>query len=103
MLRIGINGVGRIGRGIFRVNQMKNAFKVVAINDINPDTNNIAYTLNYDTLYGRLEMPLKVDKNISEEEAIKLALDSDKLKQHLKGKDIKKKIFVPGRLVNIVI
>lgn len=64
MLRIGINGVGRIGRGIFRVNQMKNAFKVVAINDINPDTNNIAYTLNYDTLYGRLEMPLKVDKNL---------------------------------------
>ncbi|MCA9733239.1 aldehyde dehydrogenase [candidate division KSB1 bacterium] len=55
MLRIGINGFGRIGRAIFRNNIKKNAFKVVALNDINPDINNIAYQLNYDTLYGPLD------------------------------------------------
>ena len=55
MLRIGINGFGRIGRAIFRNNLAKNAFKVVAINDINPDISNIAYQLNYDTHYGQLE------------------------------------------------
>lgn len=55
MLRIGINGFGRIGRAIFRNNLVKKAFEVVAINDINPDISNIAYQLNYDTLYGSLD------------------------------------------------
>ena len=53
MIRVGINGLGRIGRAIFRVNQLKRYFDVVVINDINPDIDNIAYTLNYDTLYGK--------------------------------------------------
>jgi glyceraldehyde 3-phosphate dehydrogenase len=64
MVRVGINGLGRIGRSIFRVNTEKNFFKVVAINDINPDIDNIAYTLNYDTLFGRLGSPLSTDKDI---------------------------------------
>ncbi|KAA3615510.1 MAG: aldehyde dehydrogenase [Calditrichaeota bacterium] len=55
MLRIGMNGFGRIGRAIFRNNLAKDAFKVVSINDINPDISNIAYQLNYDTLYGQLD------------------------------------------------
>jgi glyceraldehyde 3-phosphate dehydrogenase len=54
MIKIGINGFGRIGRAIFRNNLEKKYFDVVAINDINPDSENIAYTLNYDTLYDRL-------------------------------------------------
>lgn len=55
--RIGINGFGRIGRAIFRNNEIKAFFDVVVINDINRDNANIAYTLNYDTLYDRLENP----------------------------------------------
>ncbi|MEO1263871.1 MAG: glyceraldehyde 3-phosphate dehydrogenase NAD-binding domain-containing protein [Bacteroidota bacterium] len=54
MLKIGINGFGRIGRAIFRNNLEKNLFDVVVINDINPDIHNLAYTLNFDTLYDRL-------------------------------------------------
>lgn len=61
MLKVGINGLGRIGRGIFRVNQIKQAFEVVVINDINPDLDNIAYTLNYDTLYGREDDPFQTE------------------------------------------
>ena len=34
---------------------------VVAVNDINPDINNIAYTLNYDTIYGPLKEKIRVD------------------------------------------
>ena len=56
MIRVGINGLGRIGRAIFRVNQLKKYFDVVVINDINPDIDNIAYTLNYDTLYGKQDI-----------------------------------------------
>lgn len=60
MLRVGINGLGRIGRAILRRNLEVNAFKVVAINDINPDIANIAYTINYDSTYGRLQEPYLV-------------------------------------------
>ena len=49
--RIGINGLGRIGRHILRMCQNQENLRVVAINDINPDINNIAYTLNYDSIY----------------------------------------------------
>jgi glyceraldehyde 3-phosphate dehydrogenase len=55
MINVGINGFGRIGRAIFRNNLNKNYIRIVAINDINPDIKNIAYTLNFDTLYDRLE------------------------------------------------
>lgn len=57
-LRIGINGFGRIGRAIYRINHEKKYFDIVAINDINPDNRNMAYLLQYDTTYGRF--PLKV-------------------------------------------
>lgn len=59
MIKIGINGFGRIGRAIFRNNLEKKYFQVVAINDINPAIDNMAYTLNYDTLYDRLPVPYK--------------------------------------------
>lgn len=63
MLRVGINGFGRIGRAIFRVNLDNNLFKVVAINDINHDLENLAYQLNYDTLYGNLKKQFRVQKD----------------------------------------
>lgn len=59
MLKIGINGFGRIGRAIFRTNMNKKFFEIVAINDINPDDENIAYQLNYDTLYDQLKDKFK--------------------------------------------
>ena len=52
MIRVGINGFGRIGRAIYRVNQLYPKLNIVVINDINPDPQNVFYTLKYDTLYG---------------------------------------------------
>ena len=63
MLKVGINGFGRIGRAIFRVNMDKKIFEVVAINDINHDVENLAYQLNYDTLYGKLKDKFKAKNN----------------------------------------
>lgn len=61
MIRVGINGLGRIGRAILRNNLKNKHFQIVAINDINPDPDNIAYTLNYDSIYGRLEASFKYE------------------------------------------
>lgn len=64
-IRIGINGLGRIGRAVFRINAEKKLFDIVAINDINPDVNNLAYLLKYDSIYGRFKERLEVqDENI---------------------------------------
>ena len=63
MLKVGINGFGRIGRAIFRVNMDKSIFEIVAINDINHDVENLAYQLNYDTLYGQLKDKFKAKNN----------------------------------------
>lgn len=61
--RVGINGFGRIGRAIYRINLKHEYFDIVAINDINPDNNNIAYQLKYDSTYGRLPNEVKADDN----------------------------------------
>lgn len=61
MIKVGINGLGRIGRAILRNNLRASAFEIVAINDINPDPDNIAYTLNYDSIYGRLPIEFRYE------------------------------------------
>lgn len=47
-LRVAINGFGRIGRLFFR--QAAEVFDIVAVNDL-ADVNNLAYLLQYDTVY----------------------------------------------------
>ncbi len=59
-IKVGINGMGRIGRAIFRINLKSDQLEVVAINDINPDVDNIGYLLKYDSTYGRLEQNIKI-------------------------------------------
>ena len=53
MVRIGINGFGRIGRAVFRHAMLFDDVEVVAINDVNPEVQNVQYLLKYDSLYGR--------------------------------------------------
>lgn len=60
-MRVVLNGFGRIGRAICRINQRAPRFDIVAVNDINPDINNMAYLIKYDSTYGRLKEPVAVD------------------------------------------
>ena len=50
MIRVGINGFGRIGRAIFKIISNQNNILVTHINDINPSIENLAYLLKYDLL-----------------------------------------------------
>jgi glyceraldehyde 3-phosphate dehydrogenase len=63
-IKVGINGLGRIGRAILRSSALHDSFDVVVANDINPDIGNIAYQLNYDTTYGRLDDRFEVSENV---------------------------------------
>ena len=55
MVKICINGFGRIGRAILKINESHNYFKIVAINDIDKDLKNILYLLKHDSTYGTYE------------------------------------------------
>ncbi len=52
---------------------------------------------------GKVRDRIEASVNISDEEAKKLAISSEKTQKYISGKKIKKVIFVAGRLVNIVI
>ncbi|MEK7545117.1 MAG: type I glyceraldehyde-3-phosphate dehydrogenase [Patescibacteria group bacterium] len=54
MLRVAINGFGRIGRIVFRANEYDKRVEIVAINDPNPPES-AAYLLKYDTTHGRFK------------------------------------------------
>lgn len=60
MIRIGINGFGRIGRLVFRNALLSEDTEVVAINDL-VEVDYLAYLLEFDSTHGRLDADIKVD------------------------------------------
>ena len=52
---------------------------------------------------GKIRDRLMVSADVTEDEAKETALESEKIKAHTQGKEIKKIIFVPGKLINIVV
>lgn len=52
MIKVAINGGGRIGRAFFRIAHKRDDIEVVAVNDLG-NIDNIAYLLKYDTAYGQ--------------------------------------------------
>ena len=59
MIKIGINGFGRIGRLVFRAAQSRKDVQVVAINDL-LDVDYIAYMLKYDSVHGKFDGTIEV-------------------------------------------
>ena len=55
MIRVAINGFGRIGRLVFRIMDGDPNFDVVAINDLT-DAEQLAYLLKYDTNHGNYKV-----------------------------------------------
>ena len=58
MLKVGVNGFGRIGRNFLRASLESGAnFEIVAINDLT-DNATLAHLLKYDSILGRLNKPV---------------------------------------------
>lgn len=55
VVKIGINGFGRIGRLVLRASFDHEGLQVVAINDPFLDLEYAAYMLQYDSIHGRLD------------------------------------------------
>ncbi|UVW35248.1 type I glyceraldehyde-3-phosphate dehydrogenase [SAR92 clade bacterium H455] len=65
MIRIAINGYGRIGRSVLRAlyeSEARNSVQVVAINEL-ADSKTIAHLTRYDSTHGRFSGTVSVDEN----------------------------------------
>ena len=64
MIKLGINGFGRIGRMVFRaaVENFSKDIKVVGINDL-LDADYLAYMLKFDSVHGHFNHDIKVEGN----------------------------------------
>ena len=60
MIKVGINGFGRIGRFVFRAAQTRNDIEIVGINDLCP-VDYLAYMLKYDTVHGQFKGTIEAD------------------------------------------
>ncbi len=62
MVKVAINGFGRIGRNAFKILQERKDAEVVAINDIT-DAATLAYLLKHDSSYGTYDKEIKAGEN----------------------------------------
>lgn len=62
MIRIGINGFGRIGRRVFRLLHNHPELEVVAINDL-ADAKTLSHLLKYDSIHGVFHETISHDDN----------------------------------------
>ena len=60
MIKVGINGFGRIGRFVFRPAQNRDDNEIVGINDLFP-VDYMAYMLKYDTMHGQFKGTVEAD------------------------------------------
>lgn len=73
MIKVGINGFGRIGRLVFRSSLTRNNMEIVAINDPFIDLEYMKYMLKYDTIHGKLDVEIETKDDC-------LILDGKKIK-----------------------
>ncbi len=87
MIKVAINGFGRIGRLVFRIMENDPDFDVVAINDLtNPE--DLAYLLKYDTSHRLYEEKVSSDSDSIIVNDKKIKVYSEKEPSNLPWKDL---------------
>lgn len=91
MIKIGINGFGRIGRLVFRIAALRKDVEVVAVNDL-LDVEHLAYLLKFDSVHGKFdgEVSTKDGHLVVNGKKIRVTADRDpeNLKWNEAGADI---------------
>ncbi len=87
MARIAINGLGRIGRAVFKIALEDPEIELVAVNDLlSPE--NLVYLLRSDSVYGRYSKPLRFEDGVLIVEDRRIALLDEKDPAALPWKDM---------------
>lgn len=77
MLRIAINGFGRIGRSSLRALYERKGVQVVAINDLS-DPHTLAYLLTYDSVFRTWDHHVKAGKDFIQIDGVKIPVYAQK-------------------------
>jgi len=93
MVKVAINGFGRIGRTFFRLAYGNPEFEVVALNDLG-DLENLAYLLKYDSAYGRSPFNVEVKAGALFVDNKKINFSQEKEPNKLPWKDLNIDIVV---------
>ena len=77
-IKVGINGLGRIGRAFLKIAWENPEIEIVATNDLG-DPANMAYLLKYDTVYGKWkhEVSAEADSIIIDGKKVKILAEKD--------------------------
>lgn len=86
-MRVAINGLGRIGRLVFKIG-LEKGLNIVAINDLT-DSKNLAYLLKYDSVYGNYDKRVDVGKDFIKVLGKKIKMFSEPAPEKLPWKDLK--------------
>ncbi|MDO4726438.1 MAG: type I glyceraldehyde-3-phosphate dehydrogenase [Porphyromonadaceae bacterium] len=89
MIKVGINGFGRIGRMVFRAiyDNFSNDVQVVGINDL-LEPEYLAYMLKYDSVHGRFKHEVKVEGNYLIVNGNRISLTSEREPANLKWNEV---------------
>ena len=91
MIKLGINGYGRIGRLVIRAALNKpEKFQLVGINDLNADIDYMIYQLKYDSAHGLLNPSIKLENSNGSllVNGKKVALSSEKSPANIRWGDL---------------
>lgn len=97
-IRVAINGFGRIGRAFLKVALTRDDIEVVAINDLG-DVHNLAYLLQYDTVYKVASFDVHAEIHEESHEQF-LVLGGD-LEAKIQVVGIKEPNLLPWKTMNI--
>jgi len=89
MIKVGINGFGRIGRMVFRaaVENFSKDIQIVGINDL-LEPGYLAYMLKYDSVHGQFKGDIKVEGNFLVVNGNKIRLTAEKDPANLKWNEV---------------
>ncbi len=93
MIRIGINGFGRIGRIAFRNASQNKDIEIVAVNDL-LDVDHLAYLLKYDSVHGKYPGTINVIEGDLIVDGKKIRVTSEKNPENLKWNEVDVKIII---------
>lgn len=82
MIKLAINGFGRIGRNAFKIAFERRDVKIVAINDLT-DTKTLAHLLKHDSSYGTYDRDVKFDEENLMVDGEKIRVFSEKEPKNL--------------------
>ena len=95
MIKVGINGFGRIGRMVFRaiVENFSKDVQVVGINDL-LEPAYLAYMLKYDSVHGRFNHDVKVEGNFLIVNGNRIRLTAEREPSNLKWNEVGAEVVV---------